>query len=138
MHFVRTVRLNVTFYDAVNMIHDAITTANLFLYMGFTAKFMFDDTRNDKIQQLENFRKISESFRFLHCAEHIHTHTISISAKGMKWLKGMTILTPIAKLCRFVKLVSRPGSVFTNHSLEEILSFSPRLANGNVTSIRIG
>ena len=35
MHFVG---VNVTFYDAVNMIHDVITTANLFPY---TAKFMF-------------------------------------------------------------------------------------------------
>ena len=46
MHFLR---VNVTFYDAVNRIHDVITTANLFPY---TAKFMFDGARNDKTQQL--------------------------------------------------------------------------------------
>ena len=42
-------RVNVTFHDAVNMIHDVITTANLFSY---TAKFMFDSVRNDKTQQM--------------------------------------------------------------------------------------
>ena len=35
MHFLR---VNVTFYDAVNMIHDVIRTLNPFPY---TAKFMF-------------------------------------------------------------------------------------------------
>ena len=35
MHFLR---VNVTFYDAVNMIHDVITTRDPFPY---TAKFMF-------------------------------------------------------------------------------------------------
>ena len=42
-------RVNVTFYDAVNMIHDVIMTANLFPY---TAKFMFDCARNNKSEQL--------------------------------------------------------------------------------------
>ena len=46
MHFVR---VNVKFYDAVNMIHDVITTANLFPH---TAKFVFDDARNNKTEQL--------------------------------------------------------------------------------------
>ena len=46
MHFVR---VNVTFYDGVSMIHDVITTANLFPY---TAKFMFDSVRNNNTQQL--------------------------------------------------------------------------------------
>ena len=46
MHFLR---VNVTFYDAVNMIHDVITTANLFSY---TAKFMFDGVRNNKTRQM--------------------------------------------------------------------------------------
>ena len=45
MHFLR---VNVTFYDAFNMIHDVITTAKLFPY---TAKFMFDCVRNNKTQQ---------------------------------------------------------------------------------------
>ena len=35
MHFLR---VNVTFYDAVNVIHDVITTANPFSH---TAKFKF-------------------------------------------------------------------------------------------------
>ena len=47
MHFLR---VNVTFYDAVNMIHDIITTGNPFPY---TAKFMFDGARNNKTQQLQ-------------------------------------------------------------------------------------
>ena len=34
---MRFPRVNVTFYDAVNMIHDAITTVNIFPY---TAKFI--------------------------------------------------------------------------------------------------
>ena len=41
MHFLR---VNVTIYDAVKMIHDVIITANSFPY---TAKFMFDDVRNN-------------------------------------------------------------------------------------------
>ena len=46
MHFLG---INVTFYDAVNMIHDFITTANLIPY---NAKFMFDGVRNNKSQQM--------------------------------------------------------------------------------------
>ena len=40
MHFLR---VNVTFYDAVNIIHDVITTPNLFPY---AAKFMFVGVTN--------------------------------------------------------------------------------------------
>ena len=40
-------RVNVTFYDAVNVIHDVITTANPIPY---TAKLMF--VRNNKTQQV--------------------------------------------------------------------------------------
>ena len=43
-------RVNATFYDAVNMIHDVITTANLFPY---TDKFTFDCVRNNKTQQMK-------------------------------------------------------------------------------------
>ena len=46
MHFLR---VKVTSYDTVNMIHDVITTAKLFPY---TAKFMFDGVRNNKTQQM--------------------------------------------------------------------------------------
>ena len=44
MHFLW---VNVTFY--VNMIHDVITTPNLFPY---TAKFMLVGVRNNKTQQI--------------------------------------------------------------------------------------
>ena len=40
-------RVNVTFYDAVNIIYDVITTPNAFLY---TAKFMFVGVRNNDTQ----------------------------------------------------------------------------------------
>ena len=40
--------VNVTFYDAVNVIHDVITTADAIPY---SAKFMFDSVRNNKTQQ---------------------------------------------------------------------------------------
>ena len=46
MHFLW---VNVTFIDAVNMIHDVISTANLYPY---TAKFTFDSVRNDKTKQI--------------------------------------------------------------------------------------
>ena len=42
-------QVNVTFYDAVNMIHDVITTPNPFPY---TAKFMFVGVRNNETQQI--------------------------------------------------------------------------------------
>ena len=41
---------SVTFYDAVNMIYDVITTANLFPY---TAKFMLYCVRNNETQQMK-------------------------------------------------------------------------------------
>ena len=46
MHFLR---VNVTFYDAVNIIHDVITTPNPFPY---AAKFMFVGVRHNKTQQI--------------------------------------------------------------------------------------
>ena len=51
MHFLR---VNVTFYDAVNVIHDVITTADLIPY---TAKFMFDGVGN-KTQQIVKINRI--------------------------------------------------------------------------------
>ena len=44
MHFLG---VNVTFYDAVNLINDVITTANPYSY---TAKFMFVGVRNNETQ----------------------------------------------------------------------------------------
>ena len=46
MHFLR---VNVMFYDAVNMIQDVISTANSF---PDNAKFMFVGVRNNKSQQV--------------------------------------------------------------------------------------
>ena len=46
MHFLR---VNVTFYDAVNMIHDVNTTANP---SPSTAKFTCVGARNNKTQQV--------------------------------------------------------------------------------------
>ena len=46
MHFLR---VNVTFYDAVNMIHDVIRTVNPELYI---AKFVCVGVRNHKTQQI--------------------------------------------------------------------------------------
>ena len=45
-HFLR---VNVTFYDAVNMIHDVITNAYPFPY---TSKFMVVGVRNKKPEQV--------------------------------------------------------------------------------------
>ena len=50
MHFLR---VNVTFYDAVSMIHDVIRTANPFPR---TAKFMFVGVRNNKTQQIRRWK----------------------------------------------------------------------------------
>ena len=46
MHFLR---VNVTFDDAVNIIHDVIRTVNRFPY---TAQFMSVGVRNNKTQQI--------------------------------------------------------------------------------------
>ena len=46
MHFLR---VNATFYDAVNVINDIITTADPIPY---TAKFMFDSVRDNKTRQI--------------------------------------------------------------------------------------
>ena len=45
MHFLR---VNVTFYDAVNMTHDVIATPNQFPY---TAEFMFVGARHNKLNK---------------------------------------------------------------------------------------
>ena len=47
---MRFLRVNVTFYHAVNMIHDVIRTANPFPY---TAKFMFVGVRYNKAEQIK-------------------------------------------------------------------------------------
>ena len=50
MHFLR---VSIMFYDAVSMIDDVITTANLFPY---TAKFMLVDVRNNTTQQIRRWK----------------------------------------------------------------------------------
>ena len=50
MHFLR---VNATFYDAVNMIDDVIRTANPFPY---TAKFMLVGVRNNRTQQIRRWK----------------------------------------------------------------------------------
>ena len=51
MHFLRVI---VTSYDAVHMIHDVITTANPFLY---TAKFMFVGKKQKKKKTKQALRQ---------------------------------------------------------------------------------
>ena len=46
-------RVNVTFYGAVNAIHDVITTADPIPY---SAKIMFDGVGNDKTQQNQTLK----------------------------------------------------------------------------------
>ena len=46
MHFLR---VNITFYDALNMIRDVTTTHDPFPY---TTKFMFVGVRNNETQQI--------------------------------------------------------------------------------------
>ena len=46
-----SLRVNVTFHVAVNMIHEVIRKANSFPY---TAKFMFIDVRNSETQQIRS------------------------------------------------------------------------------------
>ena len=48
MHFLR---VNVTLYDVINVIHDVIATADPILY---TAKFMFDGVRNNRNQEIRH------------------------------------------------------------------------------------
>ena len=54
---MHSLRVNVTVYDAINMIHDVISMANLCLYT-CTAKFKFDGVKNNKTQQIRR-RKIN-------------------------------------------------------------------------------
>ena len=66
-------RVNVTFYDPVNMIHDVITTANPF---PDTAKFVFVDIRNNKTQQLNK----SDVERYTE-----YVHSVVTYQKNLTW-----------------------------------------------------
>ena len=46
-------RVNVTFYDAVNLIHDVIRTAYLFPYI---VKVIFVGVRNNKIKKNQTLK----------------------------------------------------------------------------------
>ena len=58
MHILR---VNITFYDAVNIIHDVITIRNPFPY---TAKFMFVAVGNNETQQYR-FLSVERNDNFL-------------------------------------------------------------------------
>ena len=60
MHFLR---VNVTFYDEVNIIHDVITTPNPFLY---THKFMFVGVRLEIMKH--NKSDIERQIEYVHSA----------------------------------------------------------------------
>ena len=51
--WIHILRVNVKFYDAVNIIHDVITTPNPFPY---TAKFTFVGVRNNEAQQIRRWK----------------------------------------------------------------------------------
>ena len=72
--------VNVTFYDEVNMIHDVMTTANLFPY---TAKFMFDRVRNNKTQQMKRWE-----------IKRIRIYTVVVYQKYLTRLWDMIIFSP--------------------------------------------
>ena len=61
-------RVNVTVYDAVNMIHDVITITSPF---PDTAKFMFFSVRNNKTQQVR-------------CSQHTGWRNYNYLAKAKK------------------------------------------------------
>ena len=65
MHFVR---VNVMFYDAVKMIHDVITTANLFPY---ASKFTFDGARKIKLNNWEDIKNIKNTYIVLSYTKNI-------------------------------------------------------------------
>ena len=46
--------VNVTFYDAVGMVHDVIRTTNPFLY---TAKFVFVSVRKNKTRKNQDDKR---------------------------------------------------------------------------------
>ena len=59
VHFLR---VNITFCDEVNMIHDIIRTANPFTY---TAKLMFAGVRNNRTQRIR-CQKINRIHSYIH------------------------------------------------------------------------
>ena len=85
MDIFRTLELflwvNVTFYDAVNMIHEVITTANPFPYT-CTARFRFVCVRNKKTQQTDVERKIE------------YVHSFAVYQKYLTQFREIIILSP--------------------------------------------
>ena len=73
-------RVNVRFYDAVNLIHDVSTTANPFPY---TAKLMFVGVRNNKTQQIR-WSKINREY----------VYSVAVYQKYLTRLGEMIIFSP--------------------------------------------
>ena len=87
MQFLRE---NVMFYDAINMIHDVITTANPFPY---TLKFIFVSVRNDKTQQIR--REKINRIRIWCCRiSKIYVYGVAIYQKYLTRLGEMIIFEP--------------------------------------------
>ena len=78
---MRFLQVNVTFYDAVNVIHDVITTADPILY---TAKFMVECVRNNKTQQMKRW-KINRI---------LYVYSVVVYQKYLTRLGEMIILSP--------------------------------------------
>ena len=78
MHFLR---VNVTFYDAANMIDDVITTPDPFSYTR-TAKFMFVGVRNNKLNK-------SDVERYL---EYVHSAVVSRLGEMIIFSQGSKII----------------------------------------------
>ena len=76
MHFLR---VKATFYIAVNMIHDVITTANPFPY---NAKFMFVGVRNNNLTKSDIERSI------------IYVHSVALYQKYLTRSGEMIIFSP--------------------------------------------
>ena len=71
-------RVNVTFYDVVNMVYGVIRRANLFPY---TAKFMLVGVRNDTTQQIRRLK-----------IEYVHS--VVVCQKCLTRLEEMMIFSP--------------------------------------------
>ena len=74
MHFLR---VNVTFYDAVNMVHDVITIAYPF---PDTAKVMFVGVRNNKTEQGSKFINSPNLDRYFSFTATLCTYSLHLKS----------------------------------------------------------
>ena len=86
MHFLR---VNVTFYDAVNVIHDVITKANPIPY---TAKFLFVGVGNNKLNNSDVERQIQ------------YVYSVAVYQKYLTRLGEMIIFSPRLENYQFSQL----------------------------------